>query len=87
MLFIDEDQIREEMKDFINEDDEVEEEGDDDDDEGGGEKRKHESEEEDDQLEDEDYDLIEENLGIKVKRVWNVLYALRSSNNQGNIVF
>lgn len=54
------------MKDFINEDDEVEEDGEE---EGGGEKRKHESEEEDDQLEDEDYDLIEENLGIKVKRV------------------
>lgn len=76
------------MKDFINEDDEVEEEGDDDDDdEGVREKRKHESEEEDDQLEDEDYDLIEENLGIKVKRVWNVLYALRILNSLGNIVF
>ncbi|KAL4223178.1 Transcription elongation factor SPT6 [Mactra antiquata] len=63
---IDEEAIAEEMKDFINEDDEVEEEGEEE--EGGGEKRKHESEEEDDQLEDEDYDLIEENLGIKVKR-------------------
>ena len=61
------------MKDFINEDEEVEE-ADDDEEERGGEKRKHESEEEDDQLEDEDYDLIEENLGIKVKRVGKQAY-------------
>ncbi|KAL3856432.1 hypothetical protein ACJMK2_011193 [Sinanodonta woodiana] len=62
----DEDAIAEEMKDFINEEPEEEEELDEEEDDN---KRKHESEEEeDDQLEDEDYDLIEENLGIKVKR-------------------
>lgn len=71
-MFTDEEAIAEEMKDFINED--IEEEGDDNEDEddtegvGGEKKRKHDSDEEDDQLEDEDYDLIEENLGIKVKR-------------------
>jgi transcription elongation factor SPT6 len=72
LIFLDEAAIAEEMKDFINEDDDVEEEGEE---EGGGEKRKHESEEEeDDQLEDEDYDLIEENLGIKVQRVSEFVY-------------
>lgn len=34
----------------------------------GGEKRKKSDEEYDDRLEDEDYDLIEENLGVKVER-------------------
>ncbi|XP_053375824.1 transcription elongation factor SPT6-like isoform X2 [Mercenaria mercenaria] len=65
---IDEAAIAEEMKDFINEDDDVEEEVDEEEEGEGEKKRKHESEEEDDQLEDEDYDLIEENLGIKVQR-------------------
>ncbi|XP_071094189.1 transcription elongation factor SPT6-like [Haliotis cracherodii] len=62
--------IAEEMKDFINED--VEEEGEEESgDEGDGQagKRKHDSDDQlDDQLSDDDYDLIEENLGIKVKR-------------------
>ncbi|KAK6192106.1 hypothetical protein SNE40_003644 [Patella caerulea] len=64
---IDEALIEEEMKDFINEDvEEDEEEGSED---GGDEgKRKHEDSDIDDQLEDDDYDLLEENLGIKVKR-------------------
>lgn len=67
---IDERLIAEEMKDFINED--VEEEGEEESgDEGDGQagKRKHDSDDQlDDQLSDDDYDLIEENLGIKVKR-------------------
>lgn len=57
------------MEGFIKDEDdeEEEEEGDESGSETG--KRKHEdSEESDDQLEDEDYDLIEENLGVKVKR-------------------
>lgn len=65
----DEEQIRKEMEGFIKDEDdeEEEEEGDESGSETG--KRKHEdSEESDDQLEDEDYDLIEENLGVKVKR-------------------
>ncbi|XP_052215259.1 transcription elongation factor SPT6-like isoform X2 [Dreissena polymorpha] len=65
---IDEEAIAAEMKDFINEDVEEDEPEEEEEEGAGGEKRKHESEEEDDQLEDEDYDLIEENLGIKVKR-------------------
>ena len=63
---IDEERIAEEMKGFIADEeiDEGDEESDDD-----GTKRKHESGDElDDQLSDEDFDLIEENLGIKVKR-------------------
>lgn len=61
-------QIQEEMKDFIKDDvDEEEEEAE----ESGGDEGKRKREEDsdiDDRLEDEDYDLIEENLGIKVKR-------------------
>ena len=54
------------MKDLINdEEEEIEE---DSDNEGESGKRKHEDSDIDDQLEDEDYDLIEENLGVKVKR-------------------
>lgn len=34
----------------------------------GGEKRKHEESDLEEDLEDEDYDLIKENLGIEVKR-------------------
>ena len=60
--------IAEEMKDLIN-DDEDEEEGA----EGSGNesdigKRKHEDSDLDDQVDEEDLDLIEENLGIKIKR-------------------
>lgn len=66
--FIDEAAIAEEMKDFINEDVEEEEEA-----EEGSEsekKRKNDSDEDedDDQLDDDDYDLIDDNLGIKVNR-------------------
>ncbi|CAG2212016.1 SPT6 [Mytilus edulis] len=57
--------IQEEMKDFIKDD--VEEEAEEESGDEGG-KRKHEDSDIDDRLEDEDYDLIEENLGIKVKR-------------------
>ena len=35
----------------------------------GGEKRKHDSEDDDEDLDDEDYALLEENLGTTVKRV------------------
>jgi len=54
------------MKDLINDaEEEVVDSGDESE---GGEKRKHEDSDGDDMLEDDDYDLIEENLGIKVKR-------------------
>ena len=99
-FFSDPDAIAEEMKDFIA-DNEVEEEEEDEEgggsgEEGEGEKRKREDEEDelDDRLEDEDFDLIEENLGIKVNRKvsWKasltvnklvfVHFLLKSHNNQ-----
>lgn len=66
-MIADEEAIAEEMKDFINED--IEEEGDE---EGGSDeeednKRKHDSDL-DDQLDEEDFDLIDDNLGIKINR-------------------
>lgn len=59
------------MKDLID-DNPIDESGEDSDASGsGGEKRKKSDDELDDRLEDEDYDLIEENLGVKVeRRVW-----------------
>lgn len=66
----DEDRLREELKDLI--DDAPIEEGSDaeDSDASGREKRKKSDDEDelDDRLEDDDYDLIEENLGRKVQR-------------------
>lgn len=63
----DEDRLREELKDLID-DNPIEESDGEDSDASGGEKRKKSDEEYDDRLEDEDYDLIEENLGVKVER-------------------
>lgn len=67
----DEDRLREELKDLID-DRPIESDGEDSDASGGSKKRKKSDDEEfDDRLEDEDYDLIEENLGVKVeRRVW-----------------
>ncbi|CAH1399960.1 unnamed protein product [Nezara viridula] len=71
----DEERLREELKDLID-DNPIEEESESDgsgSEEGsgedrGGEKRKKHDEDFDDRLEDEDYDLLEENLGRKVER-------------------
>ncbi|XP_076452893.1 transcription elongation factor SPT6-like [Babylonia areolata] len=65
--------IDEEMKGFIINNDEVdeeEEEGDDsgEEDDDGKRKRDDDDDELDDRLEDDDYDLLEENLGVKVSR-------------------
>lgn len=72
MVSDDEDRLREELKDLID-DNPIEEESDNDDSddgsEGGHQKRKKSDDELDDRLEDEDYELIEENLGVKVERV------------------
>lgn len=69
LIVTDLDAIAEEMKDFINEDIEEEGDGEESEEEEGGGKRKHDDDDEiDDRLEDEDFDLIEENLGIKVNR-------------------
>lgn len=69
----DEEKLREEMKDLINDDEEEEEEGDEEDGEGedsdnSSRKKKKRREDYDDGLEEDDYDLIEENLGVKVER-------------------
>lgn len=64
----DEDRLREEMKDLINDDEEEEEDAEIDSDEDVGRKRRKRHDDYDDALEDEDYDLIEENLGVKVQR-------------------
>ncbi|XP_017776397.1 PREDICTED: transcription elongation factor SPT6 isoform X2 [Nicrophorus vespilloides] len=62
----DDDDDREDLKDLI--DDNPIEESDGEDSDRDGQKRKKSDEEYDDRLEDEDYDLIEENLGVKVER-------------------
>ncbi|XP_060521956.1 transcription elongation factor SPT6 isoform X2 [Cylas formicarius] len=65
----DEERLREELKDLID-DNPIDEESDgEDSDASGREKRKKSDDEDlDDRLEDEDYDLLEENLGVKVER-------------------
>lgn len=70
-LIDDEERLREELKDLID-DAPIEEdsEGEDSDGSAGSKKRKKSDDDElDDRLEDDDYDLIEENLGVKVQRV------------------
>lgn len=65
----DEDRLREELKDLID-DNPIEEDDSDGEDSDSSKKRKKSDEEDfDDRLEDDDYDLIEENLGVKVERV------------------
>lgn len=68
----DEDKLREELKDLIDDAPIDESDGEDSDGSGGSTKRKkrHDDDDDDydDRLEDEDYDLIEENLGVKVER-------------------
>ncbi|XP_072949426.1 transcription elongation factor SPT6 [Epargyreus clarus] len=84
----DEERLREELKDLID-DAPIEEsgsDGEDSDASGGPKKRKKSDDELDDRLEDEDYDLIEENLGVKVAR--NKFKRLRrleddDSDNEG----
>ncbi|XP_055642141.1 transcription elongation factor SPT6 isoform X2 [Toxorhynchites rutilus septentrionalis] len=69
----DEDRLREELKDLIDDNpiEEDDDSGSDSDAPGGGNKKRKQSDDEDeidDRLEDDDYDLIEENLGVKVER-------------------
>jgi transcription elongation factor SPT6 len=64
----DEEKLREELKDLI--DDAPIEESDGEDSDVSRPSKKEKSDDDfDDRLEDEDYDLIEENLGVKVERV------------------
>lgn len=71
IIFLDdEDQLREELKDLIDDNPIEESEGEDSDGSDHHKKRKKSDDEDfDDRLEDEDYDLIEENLGVKFERV------------------
>lgn len=82
----DEERLREELKDLID-DNPIEEDDDSggEDSDGGHPKRKKSDDEDelDDRLEDEDYDLIEENLGVKVERV----SFRRVVNRQKGIIF
>ncbi|KAK6637223.1 hypothetical protein RUM44_007637 [Polyplax serrata] len=66
----DEEKIREELKDLIDDNpiEDEESEGEDSDASGTSKKRKKSDEEFDDRLEDDDYDLLEENLGHKIER-------------------
>ncbi|XP_034949711.1 transcription elongation factor SPT6 [Chelonus insularis] len=65
----DEDKWRDELKDLIDDNPIEESEGEDSDASGDSKKRKKSDDEDfDDRLEDDDYDLIEENLGITVER-------------------
>lgn len=65
----DEDQLREELKDLIDDNPIEESEGEDSDGSHHKKRKKSDDEDFDDRLEDEDYDLIEENLGVKLERV------------------
>lgn len=69
----DEDKIREELKDLIDDAPIDDEESDADSDASGRNAKRKKSDDDDDELddrlEDEDYELIEENLGVKVERV------------------
>lgn len=63
----DEERIREELKDLID-DNPIEESDGSGDESDGSKKRKKSDDDFDDRLEEDDYDLIEENLGVKVER-------------------
>lgn len=82
MFSDDEDKIREELKDLID-DAPIEEDESDADSEASGRNAKRkksddDDDELDDRLEDEDYELIEENLGVKVERVSGNLKKLQT---------
>lgn len=64
----DEERLKEEMKDLIDDAPIEESEGEESDGSGREKRKKSDDEEFDDRLEDDDYDLIEENLGVKVQR-------------------
>lgn len=73
-LVDDDERLRQEMKDLIDDNpiDDEESDGDSDASDGSKKKKRKKSDDEDeldDRLEDDDYDLIEENLGVKVERV------------------
>lgn len=84
LLSDDEDKIREELKDLIDDAPIEDEESDADSDASGPNNKRKKSDDDDDELsdrlEDEDYELIEENLGVKVERVSRSRYDGTSLN-------
>lgn len=85
MLLDDEEKIREELKDLID-DNPIEESDGSGDESDGSKKRKKSDDDFDDRLEEDDYDLIEENLGVKVeRRVCFIIFTLLNSCNVKNI--
>lgn len=84
----DEDKIREELKDLID-DAPIDDESDADSDVSGRNAKRKKSDDDDDELddrlEDEDYELIEENLGVKVERVRNP--KKRTHRKFNNLIF
>lgn len=80
----DEDKIREELKDLIDDAPIEDEESDADSDASGRNAKRKKSDDDDDELddrlEDEDYELIEENLGVKVERV-SCLISIKAQNH------
>jgi Acidic N-terminal SPT6 len=84
LLSDDEDKIREELKDLIDDAPIEDEESDADSDASGPNNKRKKSDDDDDELsdrlEDEDYELIEENLGVKVERVSRSRYDRTSLN-------
>ncbi|CAH0563642.1 unnamed protein product [Brassicogethes aeneus] len=64
----DDDRLREDLKDLIDDRPIEESDGEESDGSNGEKRKKSDDEEFDDRLEDDDYDLIEENLGVKVER-------------------
>ena len=71
--------MREELKDLIDDDPIDEDESGEDSDASGYSKKRKKSDDEDfdDRLDDEDYDLLEENLGEKLQRVSNQHFEKR----------
>ena len=78
----DEDRIREELKDLID-DNPIEDDSEGEDSDGSKKRKKSDEEDFDDRLEDDDYDLIEENLGVKVERV-KILFLFLAFCSRGS---
>lgn len=90
LLLDDEDKIREELKDLIDDAPIDDEESDADSEASGRNAKRKKSDDDDDELddrlEDEDYELIEENLGVKVERVRGVWRSKEFLSNPFHIL-
>ena len=76
LCYSDDEGLDEDLKDLIDDNPVEEEPEEDSEEEGGdGEKRKHQDSDLEEDLSDDDYDLLEENLGIKIGRKVCSLWA------------